>query len=167
MDSPCALNLITEGRPSRRSVTVNTVGDLFTYDPRTTDSSLVGFTGRLPFRYRLIHLNSAGNVITTGNWVSYPIVIDGIATTSGLSLSGYSLGTGQVLRLSTALPPIHVFRLRLLAIEPARPFASNSTSKATMANVTRYVEFSSAVTLLPMIHALVIHPFSEKWAQSN
>ena len=35
------------------SVTVNTVGDLFTYDPRTTDSSLVGYTGRLPFRYRI------------------------------------------------------------------------------------------------------------------
>ncbi len=105
MDSPCALNLITEGRPSRRSVTVNTVGDLFTYDPRTTDSSLVGFTGRLPFRYRLIHLNSAGNVITTGNWVSYPIVIDGIATTSGLSLSGFSLvrdtGTSIVDRVTT------------------------------------------------------------------
>ncbi|MBL8869103.1 MAG: choice-of-anchor D domain-containing protein [Planctomycetaceae bacterium] len=124
------------------SVTVNTVGDLFTYDPRTTDSSLVGFTGRLPFRYRLIHLNSAGNVITTGNWVSYPIVIDGIATTSGLSLSGFSLvrdtGTSIVDRVTTD-PRIQA----TLVGNRAGATVRIEFDQQGNGNVTRYVEFPS------------------------
>jgi hypothetical protein len=129
------------------SVTVNMVGDLFTYDPRTTDSSLVGYTGRLPFRYRLIHLNSAGNIITTGNWVSYPIVVDGTAATSGLSLSGFSLvrdtGTSIVDRVTTD-PRIQA----TLVGDRAGATVRIEFDQQGNGNVTRYVEFPSSVVTL-------------------
>lgn len=81
-------------------VTVHESGDTFEYDPRDADSTLANFTGTLPLRYRLVPLDSSGNVVSTGGWTSYSYTLEAKPNASGAILDTFGLyrdtGTSSV-----------------------------------------------------------------------
>jgi hypothetical protein len=89
------------------SLSISNSGDSFTYDPRTTDNRLADVSGRWTLRYRVVHLNAQGETISTGNWVDFSLVLDGIASTAGLTLNNFGLvrDTGSSLIDRTTTDP--------------------------------------------------------------
>ena len=61
------------------SVTINTTGESFTYDPRITDASLNSYSGLLPLTYRLVEHTMSGQTLT-GAWLSYPFTLYQVTT---------------------------------------------------------------------------------------
>lgn len=73
------------------SVNVATSGGSFSYDPRAADASLVGHTGWLPLRYRVIHKNASGGLLASGPWQEYTIIVDADAAAGALSITDFGL----------------------------------------------------------------------------
>jgi hypothetical protein len=63
------------------TITISQSGQQFTYDPRSTDTSLAQFAGLLPLAYRIVGFDTQGGVMY-GDWISFPITVEQAASTT-------------------------------------------------------------------------------------